>query len=243
MQMALPREATLYDRLLLSLQPRDLIATFNWDPLLILAIWRNRHLVRLPKVVALHGSVALGACRHAHSFGYRWIRCNVCGERYEDVPLLYPVSAKNYSASGFIAGQWDHLRHDMKRNALLTIFGFSAPATDVEAVQLLHGMIAASKLKDINEFEIIDVQQRDALVEKWKPFFVNHHYSIRSSFEGSLLAAYPRRTPEWLWLTQMLLTPFSSPSLADSKDLHILQESARVLMREENESEDDSEAG
>ncbi len=51
-EMQLPDQATLYDRLLLSLQPRDLIATFNWDPLLIQAVWRNRHLVRLPTVVA-----------------------------------------------------------------------------------------------------------------------------------------------------------------------------------------------
>jgi hypothetical protein len=241
--MALPPYATLYDRLLLSLQPRDLIATFNWDPLLFLAIWRNRHLVRLPTVVALHGSVALGACRHEHSFGYRWINCNVCGESYDDVPLLYPVHAKNYSASGFIAGQWDYLRRAMKRNALLTIFGFSAPATDVEAVQLLHDMVSTSDLRDINEFEIIDVQQRDTLVEKWKPFFVNHHYSIHASFDGSVLTNYPRRTPEWLWMTQMLLTPFSSLALADSTDLHVLQESARALMREDVESAPDSQDG
>src|SRR6185369_14923962 len=65
--MRLPAEATLYDRLLLSLQPRDLIATFNWDPLIFQALWRNRHLSRLPTVVALHGSVGLGACPSAHS--------------------------------------------------------------------------------------------------------------------------------------------------------------------------------
>src|SRR6185369_2043497 len=87
--MVLPKRATLYDRLLLSLQPRDLVATFNWDPLLFQALWRNRHLAKLPSPVALHGSVALGACRHGHSLGYRWISCNVCHEPYEDVPLLY----------------------------------------------------------------------------------------------------------------------------------------------------------
>jgi len=234
--MELPAHATLYDRLLLSLQPRDVVATFNWDPLLFQALWRNRHLVRLPTVVALHGSVALGACPHAHSFGYRWIWCNVCGDPYEDVPLLYPVKAKNYNDSGFIASQWDYLRSGMKRNALFTIFGFSAPATDVEAVKLLHEMVVASELKKFNELEIVDIRERSELESKWQPFFVNHHYSVHASFFSTLLAKYPRRTPEWLWTTQMLLTPFTSPALAAGDDLEALRESALQLMAGENEA-------
>lgn len=235
--MELPAQATLYDRLLLSLQPRDLIATFNWDPLLFQAIWRNRHLSRLPTVVALHGSVALGACPQSHSFGYRWVTCNVCGAPYADVPLLYPVKAKNYNDGGFIASQWEYMRAAMKRNALFTIFGFSAPATDVEAVKLLNEMVIASNLKDISEFEIIDVRERPELEQKWKPFFVNHHYAIYSSFDQTLLARYPRRTPEWLWTTQMLLEPFASTELAESNDLQMLQASAIELIRSEKRAE------
>jgi len=239
LRMEIPDRPTLYDRLLLSLQPRDLIATFNWDPFIVQALHRNRRLVRLPAVVALHGSVALGACPHAHSYGYRWVSCNVCHEAYVDVPLLYPIKSKNYADGGFIASQWEYLRRAMKGNALFTIFGFSAPATDVEAVQLLQEMVNASDLKRFNEFEIIDVKPRDELVEKWEPFFVNHHYSILDSFERSLLAKYPRRTPEWLWSTQMMLEPFKSPPLEIGGNLFELQESARILIEEEFESEND----
>jgi hypothetical protein len=231
--MRLPTNATLYDRLLLSLQPRDLIATFNWDPLIFQALWRNRRLSRLPTVVALHGCVGLGACRSAHSFGYRWISCNVCGEAYDDVPLLYPVKEKNYADGGFIASQWDYLREAMKRNALFTIFGFSAPATDVEAVSLLHEMVTASGLKTTNEFEIIDIRDAAELREKWRPFFVNHHYGIYSSFDETLLGRYPRRTPEWLWMTQMLVQPFNSQQLPITEDLQALQEAALELMSDE----------
>jgi len=42
--LELPEHATIYDRLLLSLRPKDLIATFNWDPFLLQAYARNRHL-------------------------------------------------------------------------------------------------------------------------------------------------------------------------------------------------------
>ena len=47
--LSLPTEATLYDALILSLRGKDVIATFNWDPFLILALRRNSSLeVSLP---------------------------------------------------------------------------------------------------------------------------------------------------------------------------------------------------
>lgn len=39
--MRLPDEPTIYDYLVLSLRPKDLIATFNWDPFLYQAFIRN----------------------------------------------------------------------------------------------------------------------------------------------------------------------------------------------------------
>ncbi|WP_461453363.1 hypothetical protein [Mucilaginibacter sp.] len=58
--MQLPDEATLYDYLVLSLRPRNLIATFNWDPFLYQAWCRNKHIGDLPYVAFLHGNVAIG---------------------------------------------------------------------------------------------------------------------------------------------------------------------------------------
>ncbi|MHA1748548.1 MAG: hypothetical protein ACTSXN_02865 [Promethearchaeota archaeon] len=34
---------TIYDYLILSLRKKDVIATFNWDPLLVQAAWKNRN--------------------------------------------------------------------------------------------------------------------------------------------------------------------------------------------------------
>jgi hypothetical protein len=40
--LRLPDTPTIYDYLLLALRPKDLIATFNWDPFLFQAFLRNR---------------------------------------------------------------------------------------------------------------------------------------------------------------------------------------------------------
>jgi hypothetical protein len=54
--MVIPDEPTLYDYLVLSLREKDLIATFNWDPLLFQALKRNAHIKNLPKIVTNHNT-------------------------------------------------------------------------------------------------------------------------------------------------------------------------------------------
>jgi len=58
----LPPGPTLYDYLVLSLRPKDLIATFNWDPFLYDACRRNHTKASLPRVAYLHGNVRIGYC-------------------------------------------------------------------------------------------------------------------------------------------------------------------------------------
>ena len=48
--MVLPDKPTIYDYLVLSLREKDLIATFNWDPLLLQAYERNLKTKNLPKL-------------------------------------------------------------------------------------------------------------------------------------------------------------------------------------------------
>lgn len=62
--LELPSEPTLYDHLVLSLRPKDVIATFNWDPFLWNACHRNRRFADSPTILFLHGSVATGRCDH-----------------------------------------------------------------------------------------------------------------------------------------------------------------------------------
>lgn len=58
--MALPDQPTIYDQLVLSLRPKDIIATFNWDPFLFEACRRNHRVAPMPRVIFLHGSVSIG---------------------------------------------------------------------------------------------------------------------------------------------------------------------------------------
>ena len=57
--LGLRDEPTIYDHLLLSLRPKDVIATFNWDPFLIQAASR-RNVPEMPKIAFLHGNVLEG---------------------------------------------------------------------------------------------------------------------------------------------------------------------------------------
>lgn len=46
--MEIPDNVTLYDELLLTLRAKDLVASFNWDPLLLQAYRRHSHTGQLP---------------------------------------------------------------------------------------------------------------------------------------------------------------------------------------------------
>lgn len=61
-EMQLPDQPTLYDHLVLSLRPKDVVATFNWDPLLAQACVRNAHVAQPPMVLFLHGNTGIGVC-------------------------------------------------------------------------------------------------------------------------------------------------------------------------------------
>src|SRR5688572_1243585 len=60
--MQLPDPPTIYDHLVLSLREKDVIATFNWDPFLFQAGARHCGFARLPRIMFLHGNVAIGYC-------------------------------------------------------------------------------------------------------------------------------------------------------------------------------------
>ncbi|MGI8727489.1 MAG: hypothetical protein ACR2K6_07400 [Solirubrobacterales bacterium] len=79
-------EPTIYDHLLLGLRPKDLVATFNWDPLIEAEMrLRRAGISQLPQVVVLHGNVAISACVAHQTAGLTDGRCSACGEPLEPV--------------------------------------------------------------------------------------------------------------------------------------------------------------
>lgn len=87
---------------------------------------------------------------------------------------------------------------------MITIFGYSAPKTDIEAARMLKK--AFEKYLPAQRFNHIDIIERpnfnhDELSNTWREFITDSkcYYDIRESFYDSYLANSPRRTVECLY--------------------------------------------
>lgn len=209
----IPRHVTIYDEIILSLRRKDLIATFNWDPLLVQAYWRHRHSRERPRLAFLHGNVAIGTCLKDRENGYIGGYCTRCSRSYERTPLLFPVAEKNYASNPFIAAEWDVLRHNLQSAYLVTIFGYSAPLTDAAAFELMMGAWSKNKLAEFAEIEIVDVRPRRELEKSWQPFFTRDHYRVRRRISGTMQYAFPRRSCDAFAGATLYLQPWHETRL------------------------------
>lgn len=136
--LKLPADPTLYDKLVASLRRKDLVATFNWDPLLYLAWSRTeRRYGRkdVAKIAYLHGCATLGWC----DCGDPEIRrgrvgndCHGCGKPFRADELVLPITSKRYT-SVQLRKAWDLTCSHLAEAYVVTIFGYSMPAEDTEA--------------------------------------------------------------------------------------------------------------
>lgn len=198
-QLALPEYPTIYDLLLLSLREKDAIFTFNWDPFLVDARTRHAGSVPLPHIFHLHGNVRIGFCEQCGLAMRKAAVCPTCGASLTPTRLLYPVEQKNYTDDPFVASQWDRARDFIKQAGIITIFGYSAPTTDKEAMAIFtEAWKGDDPNKPLERLEIIDVRDHNELGWQWSSFAFFDHYDTRRSFYESLLAHYPRRSCEAL---------------------------------------------
>lgn len=201
--LELPDAPTLYDHLILSLRPKDVIATFNWDPFLWHAAARNHRFGKVPCLLFLHGNVAIGYCHDCKVVLGRHQHCSRCGQPLAASPLLYPVKQKDYQSDPAIAGHWRTLARALKEAWTVTFFGYGAPTTDVEAIKLLKDAWGDVEKRNLEETEIIDIRTEEDLVATWDPFIHTHHYTINKSFYDSYIGRHPRRSCEALWARLM----------------------------------------
>ena len=193
----LPDKPTIYDYLVLSLRhERDVIATFNWDPFLYKAYDRNGKFTKSPGILFLHGCACLGYDKSNGSSGLAGWYSKKTMQKFEPTKLLYPVDKKNYKSDPFIKGQWDQLSNELKKSKRVTIFGYSAPASDVEAIELLQNAWGDVQDRDMEQFEFIDVQEEGKLLNSWSSFVHTHHYNYCNDYFNSSFALHPRRTIE-----------------------------------------------
>ncbi|MDB5288423.1 MAG: hypothetical protein JWR05_3372 [Mucilaginibacter sp.] len=196
--MELPPSPTIYDYLVLSLRPRDLIATFNWDPFLYQAWTRNHHVGDMPYIAFLHGNVAIGYDDEDKRCGPAGMISKKTYNTFVPTKLLYPVTKKNYNNDEFIRSQWDMTKSFLsdKSVARFTIFGYGAPKTDQEAMMLLNDAWGTSDDRVMEQMEMIDVRNEQEVKRSWNTFINTHHYDYVNDYFRSSLASNPRRTFE-----------------------------------------------
>ncbi|GAA4448668.1 hypothetical protein GCM10023189_06870 [Nibrella saemangeumensis] len=240
-ELELPDEPTIYDYLVLSLRRgKDVIATFNWDPFLYQAYVRNSELVDSPGILFLHGTVALGYDAEEGRAGpVGYFSKNTYNE-FLPIKLLYPVDNKDYNSDPYIKGQWDGLANRLNVAERVTIFGYSAPITDVEAIELLQKAWGTPERRNMEEFELIDIRPQAEVRKSWKTFIHSHHYGYGNNFFESSLANHPRRSVESYHHWAMPLTPSEAfqegnPVPQSFRHLHEMWEWYRPLVEAEDE--------
>ena len=204
-ELELPDNPTIYDLLILSLTDKDVIATFNWDPLLIQAYVRCYTITsNLPHILCLHGNVGVGFCTEHSEFGAIDAECPICGENLPPTKLLYPIKEKDYTNDPYIKGCWDAVQYMIENSYSITIFGYSAPNSDVGAVKLLKTAWGDLKNRELEEVSVIDIISEDEMLKKWKDFIYTHHYRYTNDFYNSYLGMFPRRSCEMIFGTYQL---------------------------------------
>ena len=221
--LKLPEHVTIYDYLVLSLRGKDMIATFNWDPFLYQACQRNHKVAEMPHVAYLHGSVAVGYCFKDRTKGPVGYPCSKCGILFSEPKLLYPVKEKSYSDDPAIKTEWLDLQNFLKHAYIFTIFGYSAPKTDVEAIKLLKEGWGNPQKRNLEEIELINILKAEELSKNWSDFIHTHHYGVIKSFFESWSFIHPRRTCEAMWETLMECNPYPNTSPPKTKSLKELQ--------------------
>lgn len=197
--LELPSYPTVYDYIVLCLRKKDVIATFNWDSFLPQAIARNRHFCKMPEVLFLHGCSTLGFCSEHLTKGHYSAKCPICECLFTRSRLLFPVGKKNYNADHHIHSEWREIQRMLRRAYLCTVYGYSAPESDIEAVDLIQKSWHDNPGFKYRETEIIDIKSETSLQKTWSRLWFSHHFQLKNDFFKSLVACHPRRSCEAIY--------------------------------------------
>lgn len=201
-EYVIPDEPTVYDYLLLSLRSKDYIFTFNWDDLILQAYqraWKITH--DLPQLIFLHGNIGVGRCPSCNAVeSLRNEYCRKCGHELVRPKILFPIKEKNYKDDPYIKNCWEGFLDLLSRATIVTIFGYSAPKSDVMAVEAMQKAFS-STFRRLDQIEVIDLKSEQELWDTWGEFIkpTNDHFKICCSFFDSILSEFPRRSIEGYW--------------------------------------------
>lgn len=164
---------------------------------MVQAYVRNQDEFNLPQIVFLHGNVAVYYCpKHFKKIGFQQGLCPGCSTRLVRPDLLYPIDKKDYNQTPFLSHQWRLFQAHLRKASMITIFGYSAPTTDVAARKLMKEAWGTSQQRSLEEIEFIDLKSRAILKQEWQEFIHSHHCRNHNYFNDSFIATFPRRTIE-----------------------------------------------
>jgi len=235
----LPDNPTIYDYLIMGLTSKDLIATFNWDPLLVQAYSRvMRYTTNLPQLAFLHGNVAVGYCIEDNVMGNVGMTCR-CGKPLAPTKLLFPIKNKDYSSDMAISKSWRELNNVLELAYMVTIFGYSAPKSDVAAIEMLKKAWGSVENRNLEEIEIVDLRTEYEVIESWNGFIHTHHYSYHSNFFTTTIGRCPRRSCEATF-DRLMMNRWLEPDKGFRPDMNfsdIDKLTRNLIIDEENKKE------
>ena len=230
-KLQIPDEPTLYDYLILSLTEKDAIISFNWDPFLMQAYKRNICVGNLPELIFPPGNAGVGLCYECKIKGYANCLCPKCFKELEQMPLLYPIGKKDYNSKPIIVNEWNLAKSVLSRAAGITVYGYGAPVTDVEAVELMKSANHLSQMKDIAPFTIINLAKNEGEQrKKWSEFYDVKMFLYCNKFEETMLWKNPRVSLEALFDAILQQQPRSEEkSFREFSTLTELQEFVKTI--------------
>lgn len=239
--LKLPIKPTIYDYLVLGLREKDILATFNWDPFLLQAYMRNEVVTqkRRPRIAFLHGNVMVGICHRDEVAGVNGRNCSKCRHPLVPSKLLYPIKHKEYNSDKFVKTEWDVLRQHINYGYFLTIFGYSAPKTDIEARTLMLEVWKKNKSLELAEVEVVDIRAPDDIEASWDEFFFSHHYMVTDNIFKSYLFKHPRRSCDAFSSATLMCEPWHDNPYPRFSTLGELQSWIKPLIEEEEQYERD----
>ena len=77
---------------------------------------------------------------------------------------------------------------------MVTIFEYSAPQSDAEAVAMLKQPLGAAADRKLEKIELVDIREEQTVIDSWNQFIHTHHYSYHTNFFDTTLARCPKRS-------------------------------------------------
>ena len=115
----------------------------------------------------------------------------------------------------------------------VTVYGYSAPTTDVEAMALLLEAWRDNPARALAQIGIVDVREPAEVEASWSDFIVRTHGGASTDFSHDRLMRHPRRTCESFASATLLQDPWREDPFPISCSLAELETWVKPLIEEE----------